>query len=220
MIETQFVDIDKQENSDGSSGSVSNFSEPISLAEAKAHLIITSDDDDVYLEALISACRATMEQYCHISIVEKIITLTTESCQKPLLKWGPPNRYYDNAGKDYEPQIIFELPEGPVTELISITSINSDGTTQTLILGTDYQVIGTSFKTVKINNGYINNVLVYMTGYNPAKIPYNLKLAILAEIAYRYENRGDKTNRYAQQNVGLSEAAEYLAFPFKRMEWL
>lgn len=200
MTEIQFIDIDKQEDSDGSSGSIANFSEPVSLAEAKAHLIITSDDDDVYIDALISACRSNIEDFCHISLVEKIITATI---------------HLNNFGSVWG-RSKTELPEGPLVEFISATSI-CNNESKVLIENTNFFLSGASFKSITFAENSGDIILVYKTGYSV--IPYNLKLAILNEIAFRYENRGSSTNRYAFQNVGLCEAAEYLARPFKRMAW-
>lgn len=216
MTEIQFIDIDKQEDSDGSSGSVANFTEPVTLAEVKAHLIITSDDDDVYLDALLSACRATIENFCHISLVEKIITVTLRLQNQNFSPWEIRSRYYTPSGKEYRQQPSTELPEGPLVELISAASI-FNGQSTVLVENIDYFLSGSSFKTITFVSGFGDIILVYKTGY--PIIPYNLKLAILNEITYRYESRGDKTNRYASQNVGLCESAEYLARPFKRTAW-
>lgn len=222
MLDTQFLDIDKQENSDGSGGSISGSFEPVTVSEVKKALNIDDSftDDDAYIASLISAARGNTEALCHISIVEKIITLTTTTEGKPRLKFGPSTRYYDGAGKDYCEPNSFELPEGPVIEVISVTAINSDGTTTALILDSDYFIKGTLYKTISIVNSSRDNIFIYKTGYDPAKIPGNLKLAIVTECVFRYENRGDKSNRYARQDVGMCEGAEYLARKFQRLSWI
>lgn len=221
MLDTQFLDIDKQENSDGSGGSIAGFAEPVSVAEVKKALNIDDDftDDDVFIGFLISAARSNIEALCHISIVEKIITLTTSTQGKPRLMFGPSTRYYDGAGKKYCEPNVFELPEGPVKNMISVTSVNSDSTTTNLVQDEDYSLKGVLYKTISLNSGWTDNIFVYKTGYDPTKIPYNLRLAIITECVFRYETRGEKTNRYAAQNVGLCEAAEYLARKFQRQSW-
>ncbi len=219
MLDTQFIDIDRDENSDGSGGSVAGSPEVVTVSEVKKALNIDEDftDDDEFISFLISAARSNIEALCHISIVEKIITLTTTTEEKPRLKFGPSSRYYDSAGKNYSEPTFFELPEGPVQQVISVTGINGDGSTTDLVENEDYFLTGTLYKSIRLSGGYPGNIFIYKTGYDAAKLPKNLKLAIITECVFRYENRGDKTNRYANQNVGLCEAAENYARRFQRI---
>lgn len=189
--------------------------EPVSLAEAKAHLFIESSftTDDTYLTALITQARNAVENFCNISIQNKINTLTC-SIQSNA---GPYKKDWDRGFFNNIPynNDWFELPYGPIKYVLSVTGVDQNTVTN-LAAGVDYFIQGAQFKDIQFNNSLLNFIIVYQTGW--PVIPPGLKLAILNEIAFRYENRGDNTNRYAQQNVGLCEASEYLAFPFKRLQ--
>lgn len=165
----------------------SSPTEPVTLAQVRAHLIITFTDDDTQLTTLITQCRQAVENYCHISIVRQIITAVL--C-------------YDC------PQ---DLPYPPVTNLYSVqSSVPSPGSGpisyETATSG--WQQDGNEF-----SGGGVRNRLVYGAGY--ATVPEQLKLAILNEIAFRYENRGNNP-----LTDGLCEAARILAVPFKVMLWI
>lgn len=174
--------------------------EPVTLADAKIHLRVDFTDDDAYISSLISACRHRVEDFCFISIVPRTIILTTDIiCD----------------------QAYYELPYGPITSVTGITTLDNNSVLRTLNPATnDYYIRGGRYKSFSIvNNTWGNIAITYVAGYT-SSVPEDLILAIKNEIAFRYENRGDSTNRYASQNVGLSESAEYLATPYKRLSWL
>lgn len=200
-----FQDIDIVEGSGSGSATVT---EPVTLQEAKDHLYITGTQDDTILTGLITACRQAIEKFCHISIVQKVITVTITRDNTPKLMFA--SNFVSNVQAWNE----FELPEGPHPDILSVTGFNFNQSTS-LVLNTDYFIKGTLFKTLKIINAYEELLIVYSAGYTT--VPENLKLAIKNEISFRFELRGESTNRYAQQNVGLSESANYLAQPYRRI---
>jgi uncharacterized phiE125 gp8 family phage protein len=209
VIQNTFVDVDKQEAYTGS--------EPVSLADAKAHLRVDFDDDDALISAMITAARMSIEDYCHISLVQKTITLTTQAQEQLQSKYAQPFQVREQFNR-------FELPYGPVLGVSSVTSIGSDGSTViSLALNQDYFLSGVAFKTISIANNFSSNILVYSVGYgtaqgtSPGPVPAPLLLAIKNELAFRYELRGDGTNRYAKQNVGICEAASVLADKYRRL---
>lgn len=189
--------------------------EPVTLTQVKAHLIITFTDDDTLLTSLITQARKAIEEYCSISIVPKTITLSAflYTCN--------------------------ELPYGPVTGLQSVetrtgTEGSGPGTFATQASGWDTG--GEEFLTFNpswaggFNPGvpftgyfqwgpyasahsYGGSIyrLVYTAGYST--VPEELKLAILNEIAFRYEHRGNEII------TGISEAARVIAHPHKRTLW-
>lgn len=175
----------------------SSPTEPVSLTEAKAHLILASTftADDTLLAALITACRQAIETFCHISIARQQITT--------IMWWD-------------EEQ---ELPYGPVTDLLSVeTSVPNPGSGpigyETATSG--WQTDGGQFKTFAGGCG-LRYRLVYMAEYSPC--PEGLKKAILNELAYRYEARGEATEFRIGVSVGICDAARILALPYKRMLW-
>lgn len=183
--------------------------EPVTLAEAKKHCRVDFTDDDDYLSSLIPQARAAIENYCHISIVTKTVTFTAENiCDTfPYEGWNQVSKWdlafygYTMSGK------WFTLPYGPFKAVSSVTMIN--GTTITVLTeDTDFFLRGMAFKQMQINNWNGSALVVYYAGFDT--VPYDLKRAVLEEVAFRYENRGDSVNRYAQQNVGISEGARAL----------
>lgn len=207
MITVYFTDVDKQEAYVGS--------EPVTLAEVKSHLRVDFTDDDVLLAALITACREAIEDYCHITLVPKTITLTLKATDNIKSIYAQPWQVREAFNE-------FEIPYGPIKSVTSVTSIDSNGTTIiNLALNSDYYLSGVSFLTAKIMNNFTNNIMVYQAGY-PGAIPRSLWLAILNEIAYRYELRGDGQNvratAFTQQ--GVCEAARVIADKYRRMAWI
>lgn len=183
-------------------------SEPITLAQVKAQLIISFTDDDTLLTSLITQARKAIENYCAVSIVTKNIILTADLFQE------------------------WELPWGPVT---GITGVAQRSGTQgsgpaTYATAADWTQSGDEFisfapgspagwdwgaplpKNFSAENRYR---ITYNTG---PYTPEDLLLAILNEVAYRYENRGNET---ATKGLitGICEAAQALAFPYKRLLW-
>lgn len=168
---------------------------PVSLAEAKSHLVVDFTDDDTYITNLISQCIDAIEQYCAVAITPKTITLIADIVRE------------------------FELPYGPVTTFTS-ASLKTDINTYTAMTANSAYEVDSSLqfpRFIPYTCGRIK--LIYTVGYG-TNLPNGLKLAILNEIAFRYENRGDGTNRYAQQNVGVSEGSQALANPYRRLAWL
>ena len=186
-------------------------SEPLTLADVKAHLYIDGTQDDTLVGELITQCRSAIEDFCHISIVPKSVTATISIDNVPHLS-------YQSVLTAYQAYVAIELPLGPVGSVSSVSWIDDQQNTNILVAGQDYFLRGASFQTLYVNNSYNNLIVVYETGYSV--VPYALLLAIKNECSFRFENRGDGLNRYASQNVGLSEGAEFLATPYKRLTWL
>lgn len=102
-----------------------------------------------------------------------------------------------------------ELPYGPIAE-DSVTAVDSYGNEASVVLkGFNYQ---------KLDYPRGEVTVTYETGFD--SVPEDLKLAILHEIAYRYENRGEENpyTKYEMQakSSGLSESARELASSYKR----
>lgn len=170
--------------------------DPITLVETKAHLIVTFDDDDTLITALINQSIAAIEKHCSISILQKTVTVLADIfCET-------------------------ELPYCPLLEFTKLELKTGPNAYVQKTVNTDFQIDGDAGDYARLIPGVAGRMkLTYDTGFAEGEIPDDLKLAVLNEIAFRYENRGDSTNRYAQQNVGISESAMVLANPFIRMQW-
>jgi hypothetical protein len=167
-----------------------DITEPVTLAQAKDQLRISFTDDDTIVTSLITQARKSLERYCCISMVNKTASVLIDLLRE------------------------VELPYGPVVD--GITSFtDSDGNT---IDPSYYQVIGVSFKIFRPTyRSFINAVVVYDVGMD--EVEDDLQLAILQEIAFRYEHRGDDADTRKSVNPGVCEAAQILAAPFIRETW-
>lgn len=82
------------------------MTEPVSSAEAKAHLRLEDDDPGIdQLSRVITAARMTVEQYLNVTIVNRSRTLVLDAF--------PTGRIV--------------LPDGPVTEVTEIAYVDPDG---------------------------------------------------------------------------------------------
>lgn len=208
MIQNTFTDIDKTESYSGN--------EPVSLSDAKAQCRVDFTDDDALITRLITAARKSIENFCRISIVPKTVTVWLEATEVPRSNYAQPFQVREQFNK-------FELPYGPVSSVDSVTSIDSDGVTViACVLNSDYFVTGTRYKSIQISNNFTNNILVYEAGYPVGQVPEDLQLAILNEIAYRFEKRGDPSNIRATAftEEGVCQDARVLAQPYQRLNWI
>ncbi len=172
----------------------------LTLAQLKAHLQITYTDDDTYLTDLIIACRAAIEQYCCISLVQKTATLFADLyCER-------------------------ELPYGPVVSLTTASLKTGTGAYAVQVANDDYELDGISggFRTFRPFSGG-RWKLIYIAGYDAAKVPKDLILDLKRICGYCYEHKGDESlinSRTGQQPKGLDEALELFAGKHRRLHWL
>jgi len=155
----------------------SGGTEPVTLAEAKTHMRVDSDDENTYIGSLITAAREFVEER-----------------QRRQLIYETRYRYFD------------AFPEGeiiiPYPPLVSVTSITYyDDTDSEQTLSSSYYQADTSNEPgrIKLNYGYawpstylrMNAVTVtYVGGYaDTADIPDSTKQAILMLVAHWFENR-------------------------------
>lgn len=201
----------------------SSPTEPVTLAQAKAQLIVTSSDDDAKITELITQCRRSVENYAFVSMVAKTITLTA-----------------DFNGE-------WELPYGPVNSITSVfkrTTPTGSGPVSYSADPGQWTVDGDEFKT--FSPAYSNWASIPVANANqwmrPERYPYwleyanrykiiytagpyapeDLVLAILNEIAFRYEQRGDEVEirPTISAELGLCPAAQRLCELHRRNCWI
>ncbi len=93
--------------------------EPVTLTEAKNHCRVDVNDDDTLIRGFISTAREYCETFSGRVYVQRNILLT-------LSHW-PSSR-----------QLL--LPRPPLSAVVSVAYLDSDGNTETLTAGTDYLV--------------------------------------------------------------------------------
>jgi hypothetical protein len=160
--------------------------EPVTLTEAKTQCRVTFSDDDTELTAMITRARKFIENYCNISIVLQTIRVLADACG------------------------CWELPYGPI---VGITSVESPSLNQ----GSGPKAYTTSTEDWWVDGGLFDagtysdaRTRVTYTAGNYC--PDDLKAAILAQVAWLYEHRGE------EEGMGSDEALE-LAAPFRKL-WL
>jgi uncharacterized phiE125 gp8 family phage protein len=162
--------------------------EPITLAEAKAHLRLTHDDEDLLVSAMISAARATCEDRLQRTLITSDWRLTLPAF----------------------PTII-DLAMGDVQSVKVVTYTDPDGITQTLSPSA-YRLGRSNGRPVLVpapgqgwpatQAGVMEAVsLEYVAGYGnvAASVPAPLKAWILLALGDLFENRqatsiGDTVN--------------------------
>lgn len=207
MSSNRIIDVKKVESSPA---------EPLTLTQVKAHLIITSTDDDTMLTALITQCRIAVEEYCAISVVSKTITLIADLCREWELPYGPVTGIQSVAtrtgGEGSGPGVYATQDSGWTTdgsEFLSFCPAPAGGFNPGVPF-TGYFQWGPYASPFGFRGNRYK--IIYTAGYST--VPELLKLAILNEISFRYENRGDM-----KDFDGICFAAQTIADPFKRKLW-
>jgi uncharacterized phiE125 gp8 family phage protein len=171
--------------------------ENIELSELKEHLNIAPGitDFDNRLTSLLKQCRAAVETFTGLSLIPKTV-----------------KAYLNNSLGN------IELPYGPVrTSLVSPTGIVSmENYIAEPVLADSYRINGLGFKRLQYPT-YDEVTVTYFAGYESANLPPALRLAIIKEVVFQFEHRGEE----AVTNINsLCPEAEALAIPFKRITWL
>jgi uncharacterized phiE125 gp8 family phage protein len=192
--------------------------EPLTLAEAKAHLRVDFTDDDTLIEALIGAARAAAEQYTNRALMPQTITQVLHCFPYPT----PRNPY-----------AAIRLFASPLVSLTSLIYFDADDASQDIAVDPDgtrsVEVIIVDTAEPATVSPWITNMpggwpdtrddrpdaitIVYQAGYaNAAAVPKPIKQAMLLMIGAWYERREDSA-----QN--LPKASEMLLLPYVVREY-
>lgn len=191
--------------------------EPIDLTEAKKQLIITSSDDDTLITSLITRSRKVIENFCHVSIVQKTITLIADLYQEWELPYGPVTGIQTVSTRSANEG------SGPATYETPNSNWNTEG--EEFVSFIPAGVPG--FNVNKPFRGYFEwgpfaspyaqtpgnrYRIVYTAGYTT--VPEDLKQAILIQLAWLYEHKGEETG------FTICEQAQYIAISYQRKLWI
>jgi uncharacterized phiE125 gp8 family phage protein len=141
--------------------------EPVSLADAKTYMRITSSSEDTLITSMIKASRMLLEKKLGISLIVQTIT----------------EKYSEVAE-------TITLGYAPVNSVTSVSRFNSillvSTNKTTLTLNTDYTVQG---DVIMLDSTEYPIEVVYAAGYTSANIPDDLKQLILRQTSFMYDNR-------------------------------
>lgn len=158
--------------------------EPISLAEARAHLRLDDGVEDSIVNALIAFAREATEKHLRRALV-------TQTLREYIDEW--PNRNHRLRGRGVL------LPRCPVQSIVHVKYVASDGTLTTIAEGEYeldnveepngvYPAYGLSWPTPRAK---INAIQIeFVAGYGAAEdVPEGIKRAMLPLLAFMFENR-------------------------------
>lgn len=174
--------------------------EPLTIAEAKAHLRVTSTDEDALITALIVAAREHAERFTRRALITQTWDLTLDS---------------------FPAEIVVPFPK--LQSVTSITYVDSNGASQTL-LTTEYTV-DTKSEPGRVVEAYdkawpstrdvINAVTVrFVAGYGlAAAVPSSIKQGMLMHIGHMYANRESVNIGNISSEIPMT--TEYLYMPHR-----
>lgn len=174
--------------------------EPVTLAEAKSHLRVTTTDDDVLITALIVAARESAESAMGRALITQTWDMTIDGF--------PP---------------VIDVPLPPLQSVTSINYVDENGDSQTLAT-TEYTVdiksspgrlVESYGKTWPTTRDVINAVTVrFVAGYGAsASVPQAIKQGMLMHIGHMYANR--ESVLVGIQAQDMPQASAFLYQPYR-----
>lgn len=151
--------------------------EPVTTAEAKAHLWVDHDSDDALIDALVAAARRTAEARTGASFVSRTLRATFDA-----VEGAPP----------------LTLPRGPVASVTSFEVWSDAADDWQTVAGTNYYVAGDRLCLVETGAGdwptadrtFDAYRVTYVAGWGAAAaVPDDVKQAIKVITADLYEKR-------------------------------
>lgn len=180
--------------------------EPITTAEAKAHLRVDFSDDDTYIDTLIESARIACEFYCNRAFITQTVT-QEEDC------WS-----------NYMP-----LKVNPVISLTSIKYYDENEAQQTLTAAAADRQVDLNSDVANIRSGLTNDFpslgdtinpieIIYVAGYGAASaVPLQIKHAIKLMVSHLYENREGVNVPIASMatNIPMPKVVKDLLAPYR-----
>lgn len=180
-------------------------SEPVTLAEAKAHLRLEGTDEDSYVEVLIQAARQHAEAVCWRGVV----TQTWEA----VLECFP-------SGD------ALLLPGGNLASITSVSYTDGDGDAQTMSAA-DYEadtvsapgrlVLAYDATWPSARSQWDAVRVRYVVGWDVADVPAPIKQALLLLVSQMYEHRTPEVTGVSMGKVAF--AVDALLAPYRLVRW-
>lgn len=166
--------------------------EPVSLAEAKAHLRVDGSDEDAVIEAMIGAARDYCESYCNRAWAESTWLYIVDTLP---------------AGDD-----ALWLPDPAVTSIASITYVDNNADVVTLT-SSDYS-LDAPRQELRPTDDWPNDANRIAISYTsaPASVPKAVKAAMLLVLTDLYEVRSASV---VGVNIAANPAVKALLQPHR-----
>jgi len=175
--------------------------EPLTAAEAKAHLRVVSTDDDTYIGTLIEAARARVENFLARQLISATWALTLD---------------------EFAPEIVLPFP--PFQSLTSIAYVDANGDDQTLsssvyttyLLNDVTRVIedyNQDWPTTRTQRDAVT--VTWVAGYGDAgsDVPASIRHAMLLVIGDLYEHREARLEVKVEDNRAVRD----LLWPYRNL---
>ncbi|MEN6370931.1 MAG: head-tail connector protein [Armatimonadota bacterium] len=164
--------------------------EPLTLAEAQAHLRVDSTDDDNLIEGLITAAREYCEETQGRAYVTRTYEYTVDLVTTARLYNGARLRTPEHSPALHD---VIELPMPKHQEVTAVVSIDADGV-QTAVSTDDYTVDYDQICALVKFDTYPADAeklkITYTAGYGAAAdVPKRIKQMLLLLIGHWYEHR-------------------------------
>jgi uncharacterized phiE125 gp8 family phage protein len=156
---------------------------PVTLAEAKEHLRVDLGDEDTYITNLIAAATQFVEEYCGISITQKVLELYYNDIESEIILPKPPLitldkfYYYDDQYNQYEVS----------SNVYKVITLNTLAESKIILKNGSVYPTHTKFYGIKLR------VTVGFSNTPTYVVPELLKTDIKNIVAYMYENRQMET---------------------------
>jgi len=208
--------------------------EPVTLAQAKAHLRVDFSEDDAYISALIIAARQQVERMTNRAIFNRTMLLTLDYFPWP--GWGTTT---GSTANDYYMQWYFRglsirLPLPMTVSVESLSYLATDGVTVVTIDPSNYTVDLTSEParispapgfTWPYQQNYIPGQVrvnftagTYGDGVEVNKCPQTIIWAMYLLIGHLYENRS-AASADSLKEIPLGVAELLAGETFDTFEW-
>ena len=179
--------------------------EPVTITEAKDYMRISDDDDNALISNLIVAARTAAESYTRRAFITQTWKLLMDN-------WPATrsNQWWDGVRQlpisEVKGQRFITMPLAPLQSVTTIITYSDDDTASTFA-SSNYQVSAYSGDfanqgrvTLRTSGSgwpdFTRNAdgieITFVAGYGSASsdVPYQIKQAILSEVAKLYEDRG------------------------------
>ena len=188
--------------------------EPVTLAEAKAHLRVDIANDDSLITDLIASARQAAESHTRRALVTQTWRLSLDRFPGKPLPWWDGVR---EGAEIPEPANAVELPRPPLQSVTAVTAYD-DTDAATVMPAADYfvdtdrepgRIVLRSGKTWPSVTRVANGVeVVFVAGYGAASaVPQAIRQGILMLVGHTYENREAVVTDGAAAELPLGVAA-------------